>query len=71
MTEEVTIKELLKRAGVDSDSERYQELASYIAKHVVYAVDLTDDDSEANTSQTHFICMPNANQTQIRGGKEK
>ena len=64
MAEEVTIKELLKKAGVDADSERYQELASYIAEHGVYAVDLTDDGSEAITSQTHFICIPNANQTQ-------
>lgn len=52
MAEEVTIKELFKRAGVDSDSERYQELASYIAAHGVYAVDLTDNGSESNTSQT-------------------
>lgn len=64
MVEEITIKELLKRAGVDADDERYQELASYIAAHGVYAVDLTDDASEANTSQEHIICIPNANQTQ-------
>lgn len=59
MAEEITIKELLEKAGVDADSERYQELASYIAKHVVYAVDLTDDASEAIASQTHIICKPN------------
>ena len=46
MVEEITIKELLERAGVDVDSERYQELASYIAAHAVYAVELNDNDSE-------------------------
>ena len=66
MTEEITIKELLEKAGVDPDSQRYQELASYIAAHGVYAVDLTDNDSEANTVQTHIIPIPNANQTQAK-----
>lgn len=62
MVEEVTIKELLKRAGVDADNERYQELASYIAAHGVYAVDLTDDASESNASQTqsHLVFDPNS-----------
>lgn len=60
MTEEITIKELLEKAGVDADDERYQELASYIAAHGVYAVDLADDGSEAITSQTHIMCIPNA-----------
>lgn len=62
MAEEITIKELLKRAGVDADSERYQELASYIAEHGVYAVDLTDDDLEENASQTqsHLVFNPNS-----------
>lgn len=64
--EEITIKELLEKAGVDADDERYQELASYIAKHVVYAVDLTDDASGANTVQTNIIPIPNANQTQAK-----
>ena len=66
MVEEITIKELLEKAGVDADEERYQELASYIATHGVYAVDLTDDDSEANTVRTHIIPIPNANQTQAK-----
>lgn len=54
MAEEITIKELLEKAGVDVDSERYQELASYIAAHGVYAVELNDNDLESNTNQTQI-----------------
>lgn len=59
MAKEVTIKELLKKAGVDG--ARYQELASYLAAHAVYAVELNDNDSESNANQA----QSNANQTQI------
>lgn len=65
MVEEITIKELLEKAGVDADSKRYQELASYIATHVVYAVDLTGDASESNASQaqSHLVFDPNSKET--------
>lgn len=72
MTEEVTIKALLKRAGVDSDSARYPELASYIAKHGMYALDLTDDYSESNASQTqsHLVFDPNSKEERNEEGEE-
>lgn len=58
MAKEVTIKELLKKAGVDSAC--HPELASYLAAHAVYALDLTDNNSESSANQTHIICKPNA-----------
>lgn len=50
MAKEVTIKGLLKRAGVDGT--RYPGIASYLAAHAVYAVELNDNDSESNANQT-------------------
>lgn len=52
MAKEVTIKGLLKRAGVDS--ARRPGIVSYLAAHAVYALELTDNDSESNANQTQI-----------------